>query len=342
VNAIAQIGFGYWGPNLARNLDVLARHDWRYLVELRPERRERAAALYPYLRVTDDLDTVLADPAVGALVIATPAGTHATLARRALDAGKHVLVEKPLAMSTSDAVDLTRTADERGLVLMTGHTFEFVPAVRRMRELIRSGAIGSLLYLHSQRLNLGRIQSEINAFWSIGPHDVSIANFLIGSPPRWVAAQGASYLRRACEDVTFVTLGYDNGILAHLHVSWLDPLKTRRVTVVGSGKMLVYDDLAAEARLKIFDNQADPLEADAQGPWEGRSRIGMPEVPSLDRIEPLAAELGDFLECVRTGKRPYTDGWNGVRVVAVCEAVDRSLRAGGARVEVRMPAEATQ
>jgi predicted dehydrogenase len=280
---------------------------------------------------------VLSDPSVAAVVISTPAGTHVELARRALAAGKHVLVEKPLALSTQDAVAITTMAEERGLVLMVGHTFEFVPAVRAMREIILAGAIGDPLYLHSQRLNLGRIQSDINAFWSIGPHDVSIANYLLGDTAQWVSAHGARYLHRSVEDVVFVTLGYPGGALAHMHVSWLDPLKTRRVTVVGSHKMLVYDDLDEKARLKIFDKGADRAEPDAYGTWQYRLRDGALSIPCLDVIEPLAAELEHFLACVRTGSQPDTDGWNGVRVVAVCEAVDASLAAHGARVEVPVP-----
>jgi predicted dehydrogenase len=250
-------------------------------------------------------------------------------------------VEKPLALSTSDAVDLARTADELGRILMVGHTFEYVPAVRKMRELLLADVIGDPLYLHSQRLNLGRIQSDLNAFWSIGPHDVSIANYLLGASPEWVSAQGARYLNAAVEDVVLVTLGYPGGRLANLHVSWLDPLKTRRVTVVGSRKMLVYDDMDTEGRLKIFDKGADRIEANAFGAWQYRLRDGAMEVPRLDMTEPLAAEIGHFLDCVRTGSRPLTDGWNGVRVVSVCEAVDASLAAQGARVAVDLPAEAT-
>ena len=182
----AQVGFGYWGPNLSRNLGALAKQRWRYLVDLSPARREQAASLYPQVNVIDSVDAVLADPEVSAVVISTPAATHADLARRALAAGKHAFVEKPLALSAADAIELATLADQSGLVLMVGHTFEFVPAVRKMKELVDAGEIGDVLYLHSQRLNLGRIQSDINAFWSIGPHDVSIANYLLGSTAGWV------------------------------------------------------------------------------------------------------------------------------------------------------------
>jgi predicted dehydrogenase len=340
--AFAQVGFGYWGPNLARNLNALVGERWRYVLDWSAERREKASALYPQVTVTDDLDGMLKDPEVAGVVISTPAATHAPLARRCLAAGKHVFVEKPLALTVDDAAELARTADDRGAVLMVGHTFEFVPAVRKMKELVDAGDIGDVLYLHSQRLNLGRIQSDINAFWSIGPHDVSVANYLLGRSPEWVAARGARYLHANIEDVMFVTVGYPGGVLAHMHVSWLDPSKTRRTTVVGSEKMLVYDDMDAEAKLKIFDKGADRLEADAYGAWQYRLRDGAMSVPSLSMVEPLTAELQHFVECVDSGARPIVDGWNGLRTVAVLEAVDQSLRSGGVQVEVRRTAEPTQ
>lgn len=330
----AQVGFGYWGPNLARNLGALAGPRWRYLVDLDSQRRERAAGLYPQVTATDDLDAVLADRGVSAVVVATPAASHAELARRALEAGKHVFVEKPLALSTDDAVGLARLSDDRHLVLMVGHTFEFNPAVRAMKDLIDSGEIGEVLYLHSQRLNLGRIQSDINAFWSIGPHDVSIANYLLGGSPEWVSARGARYLNTQVEDVMFVTVGYASGVLAHMHVSWLDPSKTRSTTVVGTKKMLVYDDMDPSAKLRIFDKGADRLEADAFGAWQYRLRDGAMNVPSLPMVEPLSTELSHFIHCVDTRTRPVVDGWNGARTVAVLEAVDVSLHAGGTSVPV--------
>ncbi|MEE6259037.1 Gfo/Idh/MocA family protein [Plantactinospora sonchi] len=331
---IGLVGFGYWGTNLARNLDKLAQSRWHYLVDASPQRRQVAAERYARVLATDDLDMVLDDNEVVAVVIATPAPSHAPLARRALAAGKHVFVEKPLAMSLADAVALAEAADRANLVLMVGHTFEYVPAVERMREYIRSGEIGDVLYLHSQRLNLGRIQSDLHTFWSIGPHDVSIANHLLGTDPRWVAAQGGRYLHDGVEDVMFVTVGYPGDVVAHMHVSWLDPAKTRRTTVVGTRRMLVYDDLNSDARLTVFDKGADPLEADGTGVRQYRLRDEAVHVPALATAEPLALELAHFLDCVRTGARPRTDGWNGARVVAVLEAADASIRAGGATVTV--------
>ncbi|MGI5215897.1 Gfo/Idh/MocA family protein [Plantactinospora sp. CA-290183] len=341
-DGLALIGFGYWGTNLARNLDRLATPRWRHLVDASPERRRTAAELYPGVRVSADLDAVLDDDGVGAVLIATPAPSHAPLVRRALAAGRHVFVEKPLAMSVVDAVELAETAERHGLVLMVGHTFEYVPAVVRMREYIRSGELGEVLHLHSQRLNLGRIQSDLHTFWSIGPHDVSIANYLLGGQPRWVAAHGGRYLHDGVEDVMFVTVGYPGDVVAHMHVSWLDPAKTRRTTVVGTRRMLVYDDMNREAPLTLFDKGAEPVEPDGQGVRRYRLRDGAAHVPVLSTAEPLSVELGHFLDCVRTGARPRTDGWNGVRVVAVLEAADASLRAGGATVNVpRVPAPET-
>jgi len=333
VGSVALVGFGYWGPNLARNLQALAGPRWRYLVDASPERRERAAQLYPQVSVVPSLDEVLADEEVTAVVVATPAATHAPLTRMLVESGRHVLVEKPLALTTVDAVALAKLAQERGRVLMVGHTFEFVPAVRAMKQIIDAGEIGDLLYLHSQRLNLGRIQSDINAFWSIGPHDVSIANYLVGAAPQWVSAHGARYLNAEVEDVTFVTVGYPGGVLAHMHVSWLDPNKTRRTTVVGSKQMLVYDDMDSD-KLRVFDKGADPISEDAYGAWQYRLRDGAMYVPRLDMTEPLAEELRHFLDCAATGARPLTDGWNGAQVVAVLEAADESLRGKGTQVAV--------
>jgi len=337
MNGVAQIGFGYWGLNLARNLNTHAAGRWRYLVELSEDRRKQASSLYPHVQVTDDISRVLDDNAVSAVIIATPTPTHAPLAKAAFHAGKHVFVEKPLTESTAEAVELAELADARGLVLMVGHIFEYVPAVRMIRRLITDGQVGDLLYVHSQRLNAGRIASDTTAYWSLGPHDVSIANFLIGADPAWVVAQGATYLGTGEEDITFITVGYPNCVLAHMHISWLEPMKTRRTTVIGNQLSIVYDDMDPQAKLKIFDNgHGRHVDPDAYGAWQYRLQEGQMRVPRLDLIEPLGAELQDFLVCTLTGDRPMADGWNGVRVVAVLEAVQRSLAAGGARIDVSL------
>jgi predicted dehydrogenase len=336
-HGIALIGFGYWGPNLARNLNAHGADRWHSLVDTSEERRKHASTLYPQVRMTDDLAHILDDEDTSSVIIATPAPTHYEIARRCLNAGKHVFVEKPLTESTAEAVELAQLAEARGLVLMVGHIFEYVPAVRLMRRLIADGEIGDLRYLHAQRYNLGRIESDTTAYWTLGPHDVSIANYLVGADPVWVSARGASHLGTGEEDVTFIVIGYPGDVLAHLHISWLEPMKTRRTTVLGSRRSLIYDDMDPEAKLKVFDNGTGHLDSEAYGVWQYRLQDGAMRVPRLEMVEPLAAELQDFLECTLTGERPQTDGWSGVRVVAVLEAVEESLRAGGERVDVTLP-----
>jgi predicted dehydrogenase len=327
------LGYGYWGPNLARNLHHQLGTGWTACVDTNPKRLAEVKFRYPWVSTFTDSSPVLADDTIDAVVVATPAATHLPLAAEALAAGKHVLVEKPLALRVEDAVRLARQAEQAERVLMVGHTFEYNPAVLKMRELVASGAVGELLYLHSQRVNLGRIQSDINAMWSIGPHDVSIANFVTGLEPRWVAARGARYLHAEVEDVVFATIGYDSGVLAHMHVSWLDPSKVRRTTMVGSKKMVVYDDLDSESTLRVYDKSADRVEG-GYGEFQFRLRTGDLHVPKINLAEPLANELAHFLACVSTGATPASDAWNGVRVVAVLEAAQRSLEQDGIAVEV--------
>jgi predicted dehydrogenase len=220
---------------------------------------------------------------------------------------------------------------------MVGHVFEYVPAVRMMKQLIKDGEIGDVLYIHSQRLNSSRIGSDTTAYWTLGPHDVSIANYLVGADPIWVSARGETYLGTGEEDITFVTVGYPDNVVAHMHISWLEPMKTRRTTVIGTMRSIVYDDMDADAKLKIFDNAHRHVNPDAYGAWQYRLQEGAMRAPRLEMIEPLGAEVQDFLQCTLTGERPVTDGWSGVRVVAVLDAVGTSLRAGGAQVPVSIP-----
>ena len=331
---VALLGYGYWGPNLARNLHLRLGRAWVACADPDPARLAEVAHRYPWVRAAADPDAVLADPGVDAVVIATPARSHAQLVQDTLASGKHVLVEKPLALSTIDAVACAEAAARAGRVLMVGHTFEYNPAVTRMRALLDAGELGELWYLHSQRVNLGRIQRDINALWSIGPHDVSIANYLVGEAPRWVAARGARYLHADVEDVVFATLGYAGGVLAHVHVSWLDPSKLRRTTVVGSRRMVVFDDLDSEAKLRVYDKGAEPVETGGFGEYQFRLRQGDLHVPRTDLTEPLALELEHFLDCCATGAQPRTDARNGIRVVATLEAAQQSLDKGGLQVEV--------
>ncbi len=331
---MALIGFGYWGPNLAKNLHSVLGTDWVACVDAAPSRRAAVQRLYPWLRVFSSIEELLANNCVDGIVIATPAKSHAAQTEQALLAGKHVLVEKPLAMGLEDAERVTSLAEASRLTLMVGHTFEYNPAVLHMKRMIQDGELGDVLYLHSQRVNLGRVQTDINAMWSIGPHDVSIANFLLDAQPDWVAAKGAKYLHDDVADVVFATLGYPNGILAHIHVSWLDPSKVRRTTLVGSRKMVVYDDIDSEARIKVYDKGADKIAGGDFGEFQFRIRTGDLHVPRVDLTEPLRLEVEHFVASVTSGRPVRTDGRNGCRVVAVLEAIDQSLANGGIEVAV--------
>lgn len=331
---LAQIGYGYWGPNLVRNFHQLPGAELTYLVDTNAEALERAHRLYG-CRTTDVPEAVFADPSVDAVVIATPARTHFTLAQDALRAGKHVFVEKPLAMSIAEARTLVDLAAAQGRVLMVGHVFEYNPAVHYIKQAMASGELGEVFYLYSRRVNLGRVQSDVNALWSIAPHDISIALFLLDRLPEAVTCQGASCLNGVVEDVIFLTLHFPGNVLCHIHVSWLDPSKVREMTVVGSRKMIVYDDVSAEGKVRIYDKgvyrKGDPI----YGEFQYRLHSGDILIPRIDMREPLQLECAHFVDCIRSGQRPQTDGENGLRVVAVLTAGQRSLDQGGGKVWLR-------
>ena len=321
---IGLIGFGYWGPNLARNFHALPNADLSAICDANAERLAKARNLYRSTRFYEDFETMLAG-AIDAVVIATPARSHYALARAALAAGKHVFVEKPLAMTVAEATELVELADSSGLALMVGHVFEYVPAVRHIKTLLDEGAIGETYYLYSTRVNLGRIQTDINALWSIAPHDISIALYLFGQMPETVSARGARYLNGTVEDVVFLTLNFPDGVLAHVHVSWLDPSKVRRMTIVGSKKMIIYDDLAAEGKVKVYDKGAVRATDPQYGEYQYRLHSGDIAIPKLPLLEPLRVECEDFTSAIQTGSVPLADGRDGLRVVQVLAAAQQSL-----------------
>lgn len=331
---VALIGCGYWGPNLARNFHQLKTARLVALCDADEVRARALAELYPTVCAVAQVDDLLRDPQIGAVAIATPARTHYDLARRALQSGKHVLVEKPLAMSAAQCEDLMALASPQRLTLMVGHTFEYNPAVLKIKELIDAGHIGQLYYIYANRVNLGRVQSDVNALWSIAPHDISIALHLLGAMPVEVSARGACYLNQQIADVVFLTLTFPANVLMHVQASWLDPSKTRRMTIVGSEKMIVYDDVDNEGKVKIYDKgvyrKGDPI----YGEFQYRVHSGDIHIPRIDMNEPLANECAHFVECVLTGQTPRTDGANGLRTVRVLEAAQRSLEQGGATVKL--------
>lgn len=327
------IGYGYWGPNLARNFHQLPEAWLVACADADASRLAEASRLYPIQQTAADARELIENPTLDALVIATPARSHFALVSQALEAGKHVLVEKPLALTSADASALVEIARKNKRVLMVGHTFEYNPAVWKIQELLDAGALGELFYVYSNRVNLGRLQTDINALWSIAPHDVSILLALLKTMPLDVSAHGATYLHPGIEDVVFALLNFPNHIVGHIHASWLDPSKTRQMTFVGSEKMIVYDDVDPEAKLKIYDKGVYKR-GDAFGEFQLRVRSGDLYIPKIDLTEPLKYECAHFLECIRDNKTPRTDGENGLRVVRVLEAAQKSLEQNGATVNL--------
>ena len=296
---------------------------------------QKLGDLYPSVEAVTDPGSLLDDHDLDAVVVATSVPTHYALAKRAIEAGLHCFVEKPLALTSGEAEELVRLADERGVVLMVGHLMEYHSAVEWTRDFIADGGLGDVRYLYAQRLNLGKVRTEENAFWSLAPHDVSVALFLLGEAPESVSATGADYLQDGIHDVVFANLRFPSGRTANIHVSWLDPHKVRKFTIVGSEKMLVFDDMEATEKVWIFDKGVIPKQALSYGE-DLTLRFGDITVPYIEMQEPLAREVQHFLDCCRTGETPRSDGRDGLRVVRVLEAVDESMAAGGAPVDVRV------
>lgn len=332
---IAIVGAGGWGRNHVRNFAALPGAELRFVCDASEAIRDEVRATYPSVRVVDRLEEALKDPLVRGVVVATPAPTHAEIATLALESGRDVFVEKPLALTSADASSLARTAEARDRILMVGHLLLYHPAVIALRELIDSGELGDILYVYSQRLNLGVVRRDENAWWSLAPHDISVASFLLGADPLAVSATGGSFLQtqKGIEDVVFATIHYPAGRIAHVHVSWLDPHKRRTLTVVGSRKMAVFDDTSPDEKLKVFDKGAEPPPALSYD--EGvRIRTGDIRVPALRMQEPLRRECTAFIDAIRTRKRPVADVGSGLAVVRALEAGARSLADAGRVVQV--------
>ena len=331
--SVGVVGLGYWGPNLARNFDALPGAELRWCCDAVPAIRERLAPRYPDTRFTADLDDLLADETLDAVVLATPVPTHAGLAVRVLDAGKHCFVEKPLAQSVAEGERACEAARASGRVLMVGHLLQYHPGLNKLKEIADSGELGEIHYIYGNRLNLGQLRAEENALWSLGAHDVSVLLHLADEEPHELSARGECYMRAGIEDVVFAFMRFPSGIAAHLHLSWLDPHKERRFTVVGSKRMATFDDMDAERKVTVYDKGFDE-KADTYGEYITRSGdIWSPRVPN---DEPLRLECEHFVACVREGRTPLSDGESGLRVVRVLEGLQQSLdetrRAGVARI----------
>jgi predicted dehydrogenase len=321
------VGLGYWGPNLARNFSAISGCEVVYLCDADPAARERLVQSFPGAIPTGDFGELLDDPSLDAVVLATPVPTHAELAIRTLDAGKHCFVEKPLALSAADAERAVDAAQRAGRVLMVGHLLEYHPGVRKLKELTESGELGEeIYYIYGNRLNLGKLRADENALWSLGAHDVSVVLFLAGEEPDEVVAHGESYVRPGVEDVVFCFLRFPSGLAAHLHLSWLDPHKERRFTVVGSRRMATFDDMELERKLTLYDKGFDE---DARTYGEYITRSGDVFSPRIPNVEPLRVECEHFVDSIRSGRPPRSDGASGLRVVRVLEQLQHSLDAGG-------------
>jgi predicted dehydrogenase len=319
---VGVVGLGYWGPNLARNLGASPGCELAWLCDASEHARAKLERSFPNARSTARLEDLLADPELEAVVLATPVPTHAELAIAVAKAGKHCFVEKPLATNAADAERAVQAAEEAGKILMVGHLLEYHPAVVRLKELIDDGELGGLFYVYGNRLNLGKLRADENALWSLGAHDVSVALHLIGEEPEECIAHGASYVRDGVQDVVFCYLRFPSGIVAHLHLSWLDPHKERRITVVGAGRMATFDDMLIEGKLTIYDKGFDE---DTRSWGEYIARSGDTFSPRISNVEPLRIECEHFLECIRTGATPRSDGHSGLRVVRVLEKLQHSL-----------------
>jgi predicted dehydrogenase len=320
---IGVVGLGYWGPNIARNFASIQGCELVWCCDASRAALDQMAERFPGVRMTDDLDHLLSDPALDAVAVSTPVSTHAELTVRVLEAGKHCFVEKPLTQSVPDAQRAVQAARDSGRVLMVGHLLEYHPGVQVLKQLSDSGELGErIYYIYGNRLNLGKLRADENALWSLGAHDVSVVLHLAGEDPVEAVAHGASYVRQGVEDVVFCFLRFESGLCAHLHLSWLDPHKERRFTIVGSRRMATFDDMALEGKVTVYDKGFDE---DARGYGEYITRSGDIFSPRIPNVEPLRVECEHFVECITTGRRPQSDGESGLRVVRVLEQLQRSL-----------------
>lgn len=321
---IGVVGLGHWGPNLARNFaSMMPEAHLTWLCDSRKGLVHRLGTAFPQARLTDSLDALLGDPELDAVCLATDVSSHARLASEVLDSGKHCFVEKPMAQTVQEAEVLATKARASDCVFMVGHLLQYHPGITLLRSLVESGELGNLYYIYSNRLNLGKLRTDENALWSLGAHDISVVLMLAQEDPSQVHAAGHAYMRPANEDVVFCYLRFPSGLTAHLHLSWLDPHKERRFTVVGSRKMATFDDMAAEQKVTVYDKGFDE---DFENYGEYMARSGDIWSPMVSNDEPLRLECRHFLECILEGKEPQSGAASGLRVVRVLERLQRSLK----------------
>ncbi len=333
--SVGVIGCGYWGPNLIRNFNSLRECRLTMVCDPCQERIEHMRSLYPQVRTTRDPEKIISSPEIDALVIATPVRTHYPLARMSLESGKHTFIEKPMAESSTQCRELIGIAGEKNLTLMVGHTFIYTSEVRKIKDMVASGDLGNLYYISSRRLNLGLYQKDINVAWDLAPHDISIILFIVGKAPKAVNCQGKAHVNPNIEDITNMTLDFDNGEYATIHSSWLDPNKIREMTFVGSRKMVRYDDTQPIEKIKVYDKRVEvPPHYDTFADFQYSYHYGDMFAPYLQQVEPLKVECRHFLDCIKAGAIPDSSGYDGMRVVQILEASSLSMKSGGGRVEI--------
>lgn len=332
---IGVVGAGYWGPNIIRNFNQIPACEMAVCCDLDENRLAHMKRLYPRIETTTDYDAMVGDPSIDAVAVCTHVSAHYPLAKKALQAGKHVLIEKPMTAKVAEAEELVALARAEGKVLMVDHTFEYTAGVNKMKEIIESGLLGDVLYVHCSRLNLGIFQRDINVVWDLAPHDLSIVLYATGLKPSAIRTVGMKLLHPKLEDAAFVTLSCANGASAVIHVSWVDPLKIRKVSVVGTKQMLIYDDLDPLSKIQIYDKGVDnPPHYDTFGEFLCSYKYGDIHMPRLQEAEPLSVMCKHFLDCIQNGTTPRSDGESGLRLVRLLAASDASLAAGGMQIEV--------
>jgi len=331
---VGVIGCGYWGPNLLRNFVEISTSNVLAVADVREERLSHIKNCYPQITITDDYRELFT-MGLDAVVVATPPATHFLLAQDCLRHGLHVLVEKPLTLNSQHAEELIKLAEAQELILMVGHTFEYNPAVQALKEIITSGELGQIYYVDSARVNLGLFQRDLNVLWDLAPHDISILHYILDSHPISVSAHGTACIVSRKHDLAYLNLVFPDSILAHVHVSWLDPRKSRCITVVGSKKMVVYDDIEPLEKIKIYDKGVEALPyTDTYGDFQCSYRYGDVVIPNIRFVEPLRLECQHFLECIMNGAEPQSSGQVGLNVVKVLEMAERSLHNGGGQEKI--------
>ena len=331
---VGVVGYGYWGPNLARNFAASPACRLVRVADLSAQRRAAAQATFPWIETADDPAAVTKADDLDVVVVATPVALHHPLAKDALEAGKHVWVEKPLAATSAEARDLVALARERGRTLFVDHTFLYTGAVRKMKELVDAGELGGLFYYDSIRINLGLFQSDVNVVWDLAAHDFSIMDFLLGPSARAVAAHGRAHIRQGQEDVAYISVFYDDDLIAHFHVNWLSPVKIRQTIVGGSKKMLIWDDTSPDEKIKVYSRGVEIKSTEDRNRILAEYRMGDMHCPNIPNIEALRLGIEHFVESIATGKPGISDGAAGLRIVRMLEAVDESLARDGAVIEV--------